>query len=926
MLEAFKDQKAAEIMSMKFKEIERYMEAATTSAGKVRYNRFIHALNNFRFYTNTFDGDYQGSKNIIRDIISFAKRSSATPESLFDPKEVGRLTALARQLWGGSSSSPAWGNDLLQSLRALPTTTRSALGTMQNAVVYYYTAIAPEALVNDSGHAMDITKMSPGSIISLYEPKIGEALADLGMNYNLFLENPSAGNPAGDGSEMLKLWAATEKGGAQSSLNLWDDFHNMRMAFKSGLQGRQTPVPLTHHSVSDGNQSGIFLQAAIYGVEGNAPPSVLTMLSQAMPTLQDLRVSGWGMVIRELGTIANADGGDGSRAADWIAFFKEAADEYGLATVAKDFFKVPLMQAAYGKNAFMFESELYDVLASSKYAEFFDKHMGQHGQMVKLNEQLQQAVGNALGQIVNVRGNKNLMNIGQMFGVMNSPVTITGLSGDYLTISPTENAPVAGAPKRPRGTRTSKDANGKVIRLRDRNDGFETGLPMVDAETGAQEDVIRHEMQSTPSAKRKKTFLSRVTGLTRTDEDPFGYGLRRQLPVLLVQALDGDLVKWVTLKVNEQVGGMGPHPVMWVHDSAISTADAGLLYNHTYNNVAIPELMTTVQSMLPRLWRHKKAVKKMLVEKVMSRGEDVGIGLAGEHPALGAVFEELYRKLTDEKYKKLWFKPKTGKKNLNPNAKTDQNRWEEFHARGMDIIKEAEKNGWTNPDNLTLDQWQDLAVTPKEFVNLLELAEKVLNVHETAVDSHIPNWIARAKDRVKNAYERTMMANKHGGFVHMRISEASPANAVKVPEAPKRSQASVQEDKARKLAMSKAADAALSGFDDRPKTKDARQEIPDDKSFEQDIKEKMHKKKMDQIRSHLVQIRMLPNARDEKYDSTIEEILEEYPDKWDDATNSWENGITRTKIVEELKKRLGNTKAKREKETSWDDLDIPDFG
>jgi len=917
--EAYKDQKAAEVMELKFKEIERYMEAATTSSGRVRYNRFIHALNNFRFYTNTFDGDYQGSKNVIRDIISFAKRSTAIPSSFFDRKEVEKLTSLAKDLWGGNSSSTAWGVNLLERLKALPASTRGALGAMQNAVVYYYTAVEPDAL----GEGIDVTKMSPGQIISLYEPKIGEALASLGEEYNNFLQNPKPGND--NGSLMLKLWASTEKGAAQSSLNLWDDFFNASKAYQAGLAGRQHPIQLTHHSISDGNQSGIFLQAAIYGLEGNAPPTVTTMLSQATPTLQDLRVNGWGTIIRELRDIASKDEGDGSLAGDWLSFFEDLHKQFGIAAVAKDFFKLPLMQAAYGKNAYMFESELYDVLSSSKYADTFDKYLGQHGNPAELNKQLQQAVGKTLTKIVNARGNKNLMNIGQFFGIMNAAPQIAGVSGDFLTITPVENTPVAGDPKRLRASTTGRTADGRPIRLRVRGSGeFETGAPMVDAKTGDPIEVARHELQMNPSAKRVKTFLSRVTGLIEPVEDPYGYGLRRQLPVLLVQALDGDLVKWTTLKVNEDTGAMGPRPVMWVHDSGISTPDAGLIYNHTYNNVAIPALMENLQTLLPRLWRHKKAVQQTLIQRIRDRGEDVGIGPAGEFPALGAVFKDLYDKINSESYKARWFS-NDRKKSANPNAKTDLARWNENVARTKGILKEAEKAGWVYPDgeSLTLDQWQDLAVTPGQFIKLLELAEKALNLHESTADSHIPTWIARSKDRVKRIFEQTMLANKHGGFVHMRVSEAAPASP-KTPNPPERPLAEVQREKERDRAMKAALNATLDEFDDRPKTNDVKTTpTSEGGSTEERVRSALVKRKTDQIKNHLAAIKLIPNPRDPRFDTLITEILKDHPDKWNDEKAEWENGISRTAVVEEIKKRTGKKRPSADIPT-FDDLDFGD--
>jgi len=763
------DAEALKIMEQKRSEIEYSMKSISQSPG-LRYSEWIHSNSNQRFYPNNFDTDYMGSKAVVRDVMGLAYQDTVKVDYLFDPRGVAIMQRKADHVLSG----PA--NKIQAELQKLTPNELGAIGTMHNAVMFYYTAIDQSTIHN-------VTKLPVADAIRLYSPAIGEKLASLGEKYNAALADPGV-NPD---EEMMSLWVATEKGEALGTLNLWDDFFKAKALFDKPATSKHS-MALTHHAFDDGNQNGIFLQSLFFGMkDANASSDSLLRLSMANPNQSDMRVFGMDSMVHQLQSILH----DKPEEADaWRQFWAAAIADHpdGMPGVAKDFFKKPLMQNSYGKDASMFSDVLLELIETDKrYSELAQQYLvgtGIYSDTTTAADVLSDAVEMSLRQLIDSSSVNMMKNIGRFSAILNQPIVLEGITGDDLVISPVGAAPVNKAS----GGTTSQVLveetlpDGKKIMLKKPQWQTDT---LVNPTDGKEIEVPTVARQLMPAgSKGTQYFLNRKTMKYDEFHNPLGMSLARQFAVLTIQALDGDLVKWTTIEANK--GRKTPRPVLFVHDSIISTPGQSLVYTNTYNNVAIPGAVNKIAKMGKKIKDFVTQAKNTEIEKVARRGEHVGIGADGDYPALGALFDDFYQRITDGVYKEHFIAMEktrqAGRKVKTANdpqkrfaqaisdkkVKSPEEKWSEYRARVDGIIKDALAAGWVPESEMNAKVARQLAVPAQSFPKLIDLAGQLLNMYGPTGKFDV--WADAFETRVQNADKRLMSATKTGGIRQMSSS------------------------------------------------------------------------------------------------------------------------------------------------------------
>lgn len=763
------EEEALKIMGEKKAEIEYAMKSISQSPG-LRYSEWIHSNSNQRFYPNNFDTDYMGSKGVIRDVMALAYQDTVRVDYLFDPRGVEIMQRKADFVLNGP------GSKIQAELKKLTPNELGVLGAMHNAVMFYYTAI-------DSSSIKNVTKMPVADAIRLYNPAIGASLASIGVKYNAALQDPLA-DPD---QEVMGMWAAVEKGEALGTLNLWDDFAKAKSLFDDPKTSKHS-MALTHHAFDDGNQNGIFLQALFFGMkDANASADSLLRLSMANPSQSDMRVFGMDSMVHQLANMLH----DKPEQADaWKSFWAAAIAEHadGMPGVAKDFFKKPLMQNSYGKDASMFSDVLLELIETDKlYSELAAKHLTEsvYPDLTTAADVLSDAVEMSLRQLIDSASVNMMKNIGRFSAVLNKPIVLEGITGDHLVISPVGAAPV---------NKTSGSSTSQVIVEQTTLTGEKvlTKKPqwqadtLTNPETGESVEVPTVTRQLIPSgSKGTQYFLNRHTMKYDEFHNPMGMSLARQFAVLTIQALDGDLVKWTTIEANK--GRKIPRPVLFVHDSVISTPGQSLVYTNTYNNVAIPGAINKIALMGKQIKEFVRKSRDEEVQKVVNRGEPVGIGSDGDYPALGALFDDFNERISDggnykghfismaktrlasKKASKIHDPQKRFNVNISDKkTKSPEEQWMDYERRVKAIVEEARKNGWIPDSDLEPSVARQLAVQANQFPKLISLAGQLLNMEGPT--GKFDAWADQFEQRVKNADRRLMEATKTGGIRQMSSS------------------------------------------------------------------------------------------------------------------------------------------------------------
>jgi len=789
---------AQKVMQTKKADIEFTMKSIANKAG-IRYGHYIHSTANQRFFVNSYDLDWMGSKNIIRDVLGLAYQDVGKANSLFDPKEIMRIQDKAVATFRNTK-----GEALHKKLEALTPTELGTIGAMHSAVLYYYSAIEPKHELSKG-----ISRRTSGEIVSLFRPEMANKLAELGEKYNAYLADPTSEPDP----EMMSFWAAAEKGEAMGVVALWDDFFTAKSAFDDPAT-KASSVPFTHHAFYDGNQNGIFLQSLLFGMESaSSNGDAVIRLSSPNPRLLDMREMGMNTMIQVQGQQLSATG-DFEQQEGWRNFWKEAANlnPDGMAGVARDFFKEPLMQNAYGKDASMFSDVMFRLLEANRlYSDLFKKHLqdtGIYNDATSAAGQLSEVVEVTLRQIIDSNSVSVLKKAGRYSALVNSAIHVPGPSGDTMVISPVGMAPVNKKHGNP-GAITYQEINGKRV-LR-KTPSYVTDT-ITDPATGKSIDIPSYELQQMPSASVGTVMhLNRATMKYDPFDNPYGMSLSRQLGVLLVQSLDGDLVKWATIETNKD--RKIPRPVMWVHDSIISTGGHGLIYANMYNNIAIPAMIPKLKPMAKKIRDAIRGNVEREIELVKTRGEPVGIGAEGDYPALGALFDDYVGKINvaDPKYKDIFIKmEKTRQASRKPSGninktfdqrtgiiegKSPEEKWIKYRREVDALLKEAEAAGWVDPGEFPQGDTKSkryLAVTPDNFAKLVKIAGRLLQME--GATNRLDNWANMGEQRVTNA-EKVLHSNSAPGIVQMAGSIAKAPSQYDPKELPPEELASYKASK-----------------------------------------------------------------------------------------------------------------------------------
>jgi hypothetical protein len=767
-----KDQ-ARQVMAEKKAKMEFEMQSVSNKPG-IRYGEYIHSLANQRFFPNSYDLDYMGSKETIRDVVGMAYQDTVRVDHLLDPTHIATLKKLAKGALTGD------GKDIHGKLIRLNPSELGAIGMMHTAVMAFYTAF--------SNAVPNVAKLPPAQAIDLYTPAIANKLADLGEKYNVFLTDPSKDPDP----EMMGFWAATEKGEALGALNLIDDFFKVKAAFDKPESKRST-LALSHHAFYDGNQNGIFLQSLFFGQKSASQVNDATVrLSQANTRLNDMRVHAMNTMVDNLETVLH-DSDD--KASAWRAFWKDATAKGEYDEVSKDVFKKPLMQNVYGKHASMFGDVLYSLLEGDEtYNPLAQKYLvdtGAYPSIAAAVESLSSAVEMTLNQLIDSMGANTMKSIGRAFALYNSPAMIPGVTGDTYVVGQVGFAPMAKRSKNKGIIR--QEVDGKTIFLKKPD---YVADKVTNPATGESQDIVSTAMQFQPNfSVGKKNYWNRMTQKFDEFNNPKGMSLARQMVVLLIQALDGDLVKWSTIEANK--GLSIPRPVMWVHDSIISTPGQALVYANMYNNVAIPGAVHEIAKLGPKLKEAMKAARDATIKSVLEREEPVGIGDEGEYASIGALFDEYANRIDPNfpRFKEIFIKSenaraaskaashsskrprsqfdslvraeKTGVQQLSPEQK-----WENYRQKYIKLLNEAEKLGWVPAAKMDTPEGREnrkyLAVSHENFPKLLELAEEIINVGGPS--ARVQAWLDQFPQRVKENAKTLHMANKPGEIAQMTQS------------------------------------------------------------------------------------------------------------------------------------------------------------
>lgn len=731
-------EKASEIMDMALKALEFDLANANKLMGRSNYSEWKHSLANQRFFPASAGVDYMGSKRGTRDMITFADKDLTNANFLFDKKEtdneVERLKAKAIKIFqlDGVAQQKA--------LLALPQSELGAIGTMLNATINYYTAVAGPEGLNPS-----IVKQAPADIIKLYTPTIGMALANLGRQYNEWLADPKI-----EGHEDINEYMASmEDGEATGSINLWDDMFRLEQNMVNPQLAKGN-VFLTHNSFDDGNQNGIFLQALFFGSFKNAD-----RLGTFNPKLADMREYAFTEMTKIMMDELQTDSPELATAFQSVLDKMEA--DMGLNKLAKEFMKAPLMQTSYGKDASMFREQVAEFINSvmpSESRRLLMRVTGSDNSNL-ITDIVSKSLETTLRKVVQSHYTQVLKGFGRVTSMMNTSVIIPGPTGDHWILTPTGITPVVGTGDSV--VWNHKLANGKSVPIKTPN--YVTRTFQSD---GEDMNIMEMNRGLSPTAsKERQYFFNRSKQAYDIFDNALGTSQQRYMVVMPIQSLDGDLVKMTTLNVNKGRTNKAPVPVLWVHDSIISSAGGSLIYRNAYNNISIPSSIDYISKFPKLLDEYLDKSYKKVMEKV-SKQDYVGIGEMGEYPALGAYFDELYDRTIPGGGYETYYTTSYG-----------ASKWKKKLADMIDVLEEARKFGWMPQDAFNdRNMFKQLAVKSSDFKRLIDLARNEYNLGDNK--NQLKDWAIKAPREVKETFEQLVRSAGVNGIGQMTYGGGSP--------------------------------------------------------------------------------------------------------------------------------------------------------
>lgn len=675
---------AREAIADKMSMIAYYLGAAKDSMGHMLYTEYSHAVANHRLVRNNYDTDIYGSKDVIRNVLSFGYKSTILPSMITDQSEIDKLKVHSRRVFS------LMGEARHKALMQLTPAQRAGLGLMELAVLNDSTATGPN--IDNK-----IAKMSSRSIIEGYTPEIGKRMAELGKQYDAWLKNPSTAN-----RDFIETLAGIPRGEYQGSANLWHDFYKIYTAVSP------TYIELTAHNYDDGNQNGIMLQALYSGDINTA-----VALGSTNPNQQDMRNKLFSEMQDNLEDFIKDNP---QKLQAWFDFFEGMKTRLGDSAIS-ELLKVPLMQHGYTKSASMFLEHVLDVLESPSFSPLVDDFLrtayGANVGTATIAEDLNKSLEAGLTSVVDSGLGRMMGKLGHLHAVVNSIPQHKGVAGDTSTYG-RFGVILDHDPSVP-NNRVIAESQGRrfVNRLPEKTSIYGEGMDKTI-------DIPHGVSQRDPSARKPaRTFWSESKQEHSVYVEPLGSGLRRQTSVLPVQMTDADLLKLMIIKVND--GLELPMPLATVHDAVITPVGSMHVYRNAYNNVAIPMAIPGIQAFAQRMLdsygdaREKALKKAKLLEQsygVQYQGTDkadgaIGIGAKGDFPVIGAVFDDLVDKLASESYKNV-FKPSK--------KRTAEQAYNSWRDGATHLVEEAKRLGW-------LPKQASVAVNYKQFEELLRLVE-----------------------------------------------------------------------------------------------------------------------------------------------------------------------------------------------------------
>jgi hypothetical protein len=732
-------EQAVDVIDTKIKALQFDILNANTLMGRSNYSEWKHALANQRFFPASAGVDYMGSKTGTRDMLTFADKDFIKDTNLLlDDTKSEELIARAVKIFQKA------GPEQHAALLALKPEELAAIGTMVNATINYYTAVSANPEPN-------IIKYAPADIIQRYTPAIARKLADVGNEYKAWLQNPE-----GQHDNIVGLMAAIEPGEATGNTNLWADMAEIVNPLNKGKT-----IYLSHNSFDDGNQNGIFLQSLFFGSFKNAD-----RLGTFNPKLADMREYAFKELKKILLDDLRTDNPELANAFDSV--FNKLIKDNGLAKVAKDFMKAPLMQTSYGKDASMFGAqvtEFMDSLPGDLRRNLMDSTGSESSNFA--NKQLTKALESTLRKVVQSNYANILKSFGRYTAILNTSVIVPGPTGDHWILTPAGVTPVV-----------SKGDPG-VVWEHTLEDGSRVAIRAPNYETesissGDQDfNLVQTQRGLKPTAtKGQQVFFDRYKQKYDYFDNAIGTAQQRFMVVMPVQSLDGDLVKMTTLFVNKGREKKAPYPAAWVHDSIISNAGSSLIYRNAYNNIAIPSSVDYISKFPKMLDDYLKRAEDAVMRKA-SMNDYVGIGEMGEFPALGAYFDEIFDKL----------KPGGSYEQYYLSGYTDA-QWQKRKANMQEVLDEAKKYGWKPSALFTNTIGKDgsirqaaelhkqLVVKVSQFKQLANLAKRELKLD--GVNNDLSRWASEAPRSVKETFEHLLRSAGPNRIAQMTYGGGNP--------------------------------------------------------------------------------------------------------------------------------------------------------
>ena len=344
-------------------------------------------------------------------------------------------------------------------------------------------------------------------------------------------------------------------------------------------------------------------------------------------------------------------------------------------------------------------------------------------------------------------------NIGRYTAILNHTILMEGISGDTYVFTPVEVVPVNKGVDHDQVIPVKLANNEQILVKKKERES--------DVFSGPNDEEIEVESFSTnfnaTAAKPTQFFYDQRTKTYSIYNNAIGTRQARNMVVMPFQSIDGDLVKLTTLNVNKNRDI--PLPVLWVHDSIISSPLSGLIYRNTYNNISIPAAIPQIAKFGSKLQALIKEAEVSEIDGVMAKGKPVSIGSQGDYPALGAYFDEQYERIQDNgSYKPIFLK----------RNKNDMTKWIAYQSRTKALLKEATDAGWKEPGSIRDTDSMNgeyirahLAVTPAQFKTLTALSKEMLQLD--GKDNKLKRFIDGFADRVNRTASILMTAAKENG-------------------------------------------------------------------------------------------------------------------------------------------------------------------